>query len=273
MLDRMIESKNDARTENSRRNNFLLTTLFFVAMLFGGAMLYSLYAKPLGMTNENLEFSMLVAPVAETEPSPAELPKKESDVSPNPKIPVEAVRQVIQKTIDESPDILKGISTVKNQYASRPPGAVQLGAIDSEIASSNSGNSREGGENNAGIAAAPKRILDEDADAKEPPKMPKSVSPQPKKPVSLGVANGFAKNLPVPIYPAAAKAVHATGAVNVQITIDEQGRVISAKAVTGHPLLRQAAEQAAQRATFSPTLLSKIPVKATGVIVYNFVAQ
>jgi len=41
--------------------------------------------------------------------------------------------------------------------------------------------------------------------------------------------------------------------------------------VSGHPLLRGAAEQAARGARFSPTLLSGQPVKVSGVITYNFV--
>jgi len=52
--------------------------------------------------------------------------------------------------------------------------------------------------------------------------------------------------------------------------IDEHGKVVSAKAVNGHPLLRQVAETAALNARFKPTTLSGIPVKVTGVIVYNF---
>jgi protein TonB len=59
--------------------------------------------------------------------------------------------------------------------------------------------------------------------------------------------------------------------VAVQVLIDEDGRVISANAVSGHPLLRGAAEQAARGARFSQTLLSGQPVKVSGVITYNFV--
>ncbi len=77
--------------------------------------------------------------------------------------------------------------------------------------------------------------------------------------------------MPKPPYPAAARAVRASGAVNVQVTINESGSVVSASAVSGHPLLRQAAEQAARGARFAPTLLSGQPVSVTGVIVYNFV--
>jgi len=89
--------------------------------------------------------------------------------------------------------------------------------------------------------------------------------------ISGGVLNGKALKLPRPEYPAAARAVKASGAVNVQVTIDEQGNIISASAVSGHPLLRQAAEQAARGAQFAPILLEGVPVKVTGVIVYNFV--
>lgn len=86
-----------------------------------------------------------------------------------------------------------------------------------------------------------------------------------------GVLNGKATSLPKPVYPAAAKALHAGGSVSVQVLIDENGKVISASAISGHPLLRASAVSAAQGATFSPTLLSGQPVKVSGVIVYNFV--
>jgi TonB family protein len=89
--------------------------------------------------------------------------------------------------------------------------------------------------------------------------------------VSLGVLTGKAISLPKPPYPAAAKAVGASGMVSVQITIDADGNVTSANATSGHPLLRAESEKAARNAKFSPTLLSKIAVKATGVLTYNFI--
>lgn len=96
------------------------------------------------------------------------------------------------------------------------------------------------------------------------------IGPVPKT-ISGGVVNGKATNLVKPVYPAAAKAVRASGAVNVQVTIDEEGNVISASAVSGHPLLRAAAVVAARESKFSPTMLSGQVVKVTGVVVYNFV--
>jgi len=89
--------------------------------------------------------------------------------------------------------------------------------------------------------------------------------------VSGGVLNSKATNLVKPKYPDEAREANAGGAVNVQITIDEQGNVVSAQPVSGNVLLWAAAQQAAQASKFAPTTLSGVPVRVTGIIVYNFV--
>ncbi len=91
-----------------------------------------------------------------------------------------------------------------------------------------------------------------------------------KAPVSGGVLNGKALSLPKPIYPAAARNSGAFGKVVVEVTIDEQGKIIEARAVSGHPFLQQAAVQAARLARFTPALLSGEPVKIKGTINYVF---
>lgn len=93
----------------------------------------------------------------------------------------------------------------------------------------------------------------------------------PPKTISGGVLNGKATTKPQPAYPALALAARAQGTVTVQVTVDEEGYIIEAKAVSGHPLLHQAAVQAARQARFAPTLLEGKPVKVMGVITYNFV--
>jgi TonB family protein len=115
------------------------------------------------------------------------------------------------------------------------------------------------------------RTLNQNSAASAPP-------PPPPKPTALpivsgGVLNGKATYLPKPAYPPIAKSVHATGTVNVRVTIDENGSVISASAVSGHPLLQASAVAAARQAKFTPTKLSGQTVKVTGIIVYNFVEQ
>jgi TonB family protein len=82
-----------------------------------------------------------------------------------------------------------------------------------------------------------------------------------------------ALSLPRPEYPVAAMGAHAEGEVIVQIAVDETGRVVSARPLEGHPLLRDAAVSAARKAVFSPTRLNGEPVVVTGVLSYKFVAQ
>jgi TonB family protein len=90
------------------------------------------------------------------------------------------------------------------------------------------------------------------------------------KPVSGGVLNGKAVSLPAPTYPEFARRMHTTGSVEVEVVVDENGKVLAARALSGPGGLRDAAVQAALRARFSPTKLSGQPVKITGLINYNF---
>jgi TonB family protein len=89
--------------------------------------------------------------------------------------------------------------------------------------------------------------------------------------VTGGVLNGKVLKKPQPVYPLIAKRARQMGVVIVQITVDENGDVESAQAISGPPLLRGASEQAAKLATFSPVKLCGRPVKVTGVVTYNFI--
>lgn len=76
---------------------------------------------------------------------------------------------------------------------------------------------------------------------------------------------------PNPSYPPIAKAAGAEGIVSVRVKVDEDGNVIAAKAVSGHPLLQAAAVDAARASKFKPTFVDGRAVKVAGVISYNFV--
>jgi TonB family protein len=110
------------------------------------------------------------------------------------------------------------------------------------------------------------RVLVADSD---PPPAPRPLM----KPVSGGVLNGKALSLPAPAYPDFARRMRTGGLVEVEVLVDENGKVISARALAGPPTLRDAAVQAALRARFSPTKLSGQPVKISGQINYNFTIQ
>ena len=81
---------------------------------------------------------------------------------------------------------------------------------------------------------------------------------------------GKAVSLPKPPYPEEARAAKASGTVQVGVVIDEKGRVVWARAISGHPLLQDAARKAACRARYSPTQISGRPIKSQTVINYNF---
>jgi protein TonB len=106
------------------------------------------------------------------------------------------------------------------------------------------------------------QIADLPPEPEAPPKVPKVIS--------KGVITGQAISLPQPAYPLPAKNIRVQGRVSVQVLIDEQGNVVSAKAMDGHPLLTGASQRAALQAKFKPTLLSNQPVKVSGVITYDF---
>ena len=87
----------------------------------------------------------------------------------------------------------------------------------------------------------------------------------PNRNVNGGILNGMAVSLPRPIYPPMAKQIGASGEVRVQVAVDGNGNVISARAVSGHPLLRSAAENAARQSK-----MRNDAANSTGQIVYNF---
>jgi TonB family protein len=99
-----------------------------------------------------------------------------------------------------------------------------------------------------------------------------AVSPQTGRPqkVSEGVLLGNASNKVLPAYPQFAKQLRVSGEVKVEVTIDEGGRVTAAKAISGPHPLRPAAEDAAWKWAFKPTLLNNVPVSVRGVLTFIF---
>lgn len=101
---------------------------------------------------------------------------------------------------------------------------------------------------------------------------PKAEQSQPPKIIRKAgsVLQGSATKRVAPVYPPLAKAARIAGSVVVEVTVDEEGNVISARVISGHPLLKDAAVAAARRWTFSPTTLESVAVKVIGTITFNF---
>ena len=269
MFDKLVESDLDGADLKPRRRIFVASFLF-VGVLFATAVVVGIYAADYTLGTDNFDITEMLVPVTATEPVEEPEPVRPQPRDRQTDTSGQTTRQTNMSRVDEPTEVPTGVSVQKNQFLSRPigkfliaPGPERPGVPFSEETD------RPGRPGGTGTGESFKVPDTEDESTRTPPPVvPKVEKNRP--PVSIGVANGKAIDLPKPAYPPTAIAVGANGAVNVQVTIDETGKVISAKAVSGHLMLRRVAEQAAWRARFTPTTLSKVPVKVTGVIVYNF---
>lgn len=270
MLDQLVESKATAERD-SRRSGLLLATFIIMSTVMVSSWLYSLFAKDYDMGGDTLALQTLVAPpVVEEAPKPE--PEKEPEQrqkDPN----VDLRKEVIATMSEPPPRIPDKVSAVKHNIPPRDPTRYTVQSDRDFTAKNAPPPDFQGRVNTSGTGSDSGRPGGGgDGDRSDTPPPPPPPKPPPAKPISGGVLNGKATSLPKPPYPPAARAIRADGPVTVQVLIDEGGRVVSANAVSGHPLLRPAAVQAARQARFSPTMLSGQPVKVSGVITYNFVA-
>jgi TonB family protein len=93
--------------------------------------------------------------------------------------------------------------------------------------------------------------------------------------INGGVLNrrGLPGESPAPTYPPIARAAQVSGSVIVEVLVDECGNVISARPSSGHPLLQQAAVQAAYKWHFPPGLLGGEPAMVRGTLTFDFLLQ
>src|SRR5688572_10657053 len=89
------------------------------------------------------------------------------------------------------------------------------------------------------------------------------------KPIEGGLLNSKALSLPQPKLSEEAKRQKQSGKVSVRVVVDENGKVISAKALNGAAVLREIAEEAARQTTFAPTTQDGIVVKVAGELVFD----
>jgi TonB family protein len=267
MLDQLVESKNNSR-ENRRKSEFILGIGFLAVVSLLTMWTVSLLGKDFGVGGDDLELTTLVAPPPPADEPPPPKPEKQPEKQPDVDVRKELIQNIFQTPV-KPPDT---ISATKNQVKEmRLDRLTKLGGSDADTGALMQGSTgrvvADGGTGGLSTGTGTAAAGSGDEEAPAPRATPRPVP----KMVSGGVLNGKATSLPKPAYPPAARAVRAAGAVSVQVVISESGSVISASAVSGHPLLRAAAESAARGAHFSPTLLSGQAVKVSGVITYNFV--
>ena len=267
MFDRLVESTTH-HEDSARKGWFFLGTFAIYFVLAVILVVAAIRGADIYMDTQNLADLKLITPVVVEEAAPPQ-PAKQEEAPKQQQVKVEQQVATVREFVTDRPEVVQKGTSITREGQSPPVPNARKGNVDYIPPS---GGSPFGSDTGTGTApAAPAPVV---SDEPPPPPPPPKPSPTPRRaPISGGVLNGKAISLPKPPYPAIARAARASGTVTVQVTIDESGRVISARAVGGHPLLQQAAVQAAHGARFSPTQLSGQPVKVTGVITYNFVAQ
>lgn len=98
----------------------------------------------------------------------------------------------------------------------------------------------------------------------------KPIAAQNGKPTDVGSLIAMATQRVNPAYPQTAKMARVMGVVTVYLEVDEKGSVTTVHRSNGPQLLKQAAEDAARRWKFRPTVIEGQPVRVQGFINFNF---
>jgi protein TonB len=261
MFDNLVESSSH-KDDITRKGSFIGVTAVIYGVLILAFFIVGIFWYDAKLGEMELELTTLVAPVPV--PQQQKEPEQKQEAKPQKVEQNVDVRRELIADVTRTELVPKEVSAKASDVPPVRRGVTTIvGTTDSSSATA-----MPSGPGSGTVVTGPTKVNIAD----EPPP-PEAKPTPPRAPISGGVLNGKAISLPKPAYPPIARAAHASGTVVVQVLIDENGNVVSAHAVSGHPLLQAVAVSAARQARFSPTKLSGQPVKVTGVIQYNFVAQ
>jgi len=249
MFDKLVESSKHKQEKRSRRF-FVVTTLIYTVALASFGALTIIGFSPVLADSYDVIADLIPPPVP---PGPA---PQSPHRRPNPR-PAPALSFATPVEVKKIPTLgdLKDLNLEQ-------PGLVVHGAPNL------SGLGRSGGlpggpdtKDPAPPAPPPPVVISKPAVAQTEQQTVRLTSQ---------ITQGNAIRKVQPPYPQMAKLMRLTGAVQVQITISESGEVADAFVLSGHPMLREASLQAVKQWLFKPTELNGRPVRAIGVITFNF---
>lgn len=265
MFTNLIESESH-RKEFKRRSSFFLATVAAYALILFAAGVASIYAYDARLEAQSSDLTVLnwIPPVTPPNPNRPE-PGRRTPANNTGRVATQPVRPVLYERASNPIKPPEAISATPVSIPPAPPNAVVGNYVGDPVLPPGSASSCVSctGNSTGPVVRVPETT---------PPPAPIPVKPPTLK-VSLGVLTAKAVSLPQPPYPPLAKQIRIQGPVTVQILVDEEGKVVTAQPVSGHPTLLAAAKEAAMRARFTPTKLSGVPVKVQGMITYNFVLQ
>lgn len=270
MFSNLIESDSH-RKEFKRRSSFFLATVAAYALILSAAGVASIYAYDAHLEAQTNDLVLLdwVPAIKPATPTvrPREAQQTRRSAPSNAQVDPNVHESVRTAAVAQTNDPTKIPDGVGIKASPVPPvtGPFRLGDRNVDPPTT-------GGNGSGDCVSCPGTTTVVKVDD-TPPTPPPVVKPPTMTRLPSSVLLSKVISLPQPPYPPLAKQIKAQGAVNVQILVNEQGRVVSAQAVNGNPTLLTAARDAALRARFTPTILSGVAVKVQGVITYNFVLQ
>ena len=276
MFSNLIESGSHTK-DLKRRGKFFIGALAFYGLLLAVVGVGSIYAYNTSLDEQNNYevFKIIRFPTQQEKPEPA-TPRVASRPEANSgggKPQIAQVREVAVLTFRTDLPPAREDTPILARHMPYKIGGENI------VPMPGGGGIGDGPVGPVGLKDGTGVVVVTDTGETAPPPVKVTPTPEPRQqhtgPLRLpsAIIAGKATYKPAPPYPIIAKQIKQQGSVAVQIVVDEQGRVISAKATSGPPLLLHAAEQAASQARFSPTTLNGQPVKISGVITYNFVLQ
>jgi protein TonB len=262
MFNNLIESSSHAK-EFKRRGSFLLFTTATYLVLFVITGVVSIYAYDAHLEEqaEQLELLTFVPPPTPDEPQQVRntIPRSATTPSNNTG---QSTRTVLLDSTSNPTNVPKDVGTIASSVPPARTDSVQ-GLTNADPPAPIGSRVPTTGNGTGQMVSIP--------DDPPAPVVPKPTPEVPKVIRVSEVLNSQARSLPKPTYPRLAIIAKMQGKVAVQVLIDETGNVVSAKAMSGPPLLIVESQRAAMQARFSPTLINGQAVKVSGVITYNFV--
>jgi periplasmic protein TonB len=194
---------------------------------------------------EGLPTRMLMAAIVAPPPPPPPPPPPAVEIKRVPR-----VSEIVNGELRTPSKIPKKIQMIKEDEAPPPVSSGVMGGVVGGVPGGTAGG-----------------VLNSLVGSAAPP--PKQAVPQ-KLRISSGVAEGNLVNRVEPTYPAMAKIAHVQGDVVLQALISKGGGIENLRAVSGHPILIQAAMDAVRQWRYKPYLLNGEPVEVETTITVRF---
>jgi TonB family protein len=260
MFEKMVVSSEGRRER--RLSKFFLGSSLAYMLLAGSALAVSIY-----ISNPRLVGS---GAGGSDRPLTIQLASGSRHAAPSARVSTANPNPYSVRRLDDLP---------RTPEAPRPPRPTTDVSFDQIGMAAGSGGESSNGDGGGRLPGAGSGGLDVTGDPPRPAETPRrSADPkqieQPKSHppirVSTGVLQGKAIDRKTPDYPQIARLTHREGSVLVEVMISPEGRVESARAVSGDALLARNAVDAAYGWRFQPTYLGDVPVRVTGIITFVF---